>query len=118
MNLENIVKIFVSPKANGFPILIALIGAMSIYLGYSLFASGVQEGGAALTVKYGSEKSFEMGKGGPGLLFCAFGMSIIIFSIWKFSSLRVSADKKVGIDKKGRYEVDENGKRVYEDEPA
>jgi hypothetical protein len=43
-------------------------------------------------------------------------MGIIIFSMWKFSSLRVQEDRKIGTDKDGRtYEVDELGNRVYED---
>jgi hypothetical protein len=117
MNLEKIVAMMLSPRANGFPILIALIGAMSIYLGYELFSSGVTEGGAALKISWGSDKQFEMGKGGPGLLFSAFGMGIIIFSIWKFSALRASDDRKVGIGASGRhYEVDSAGKRVYDDQ--
>lgn len=88
MNIENIIEMFISPKGNGFPILIALIGAFCIYLGYDLFSQGVIEGGSALKVSYGEYNTFEMGKGGPGLVFSAFGMGIIIFSIWKFSSLR------------------------------
>ena len=86
MNIVKLIEIFVSPNGNGFPVLIALIGGMSIYLGYNLFSSGVTEGGAAFKVSFGSDRKFEMGKGGPGLIFCAFGMGIIIFSIWKFSS--------------------------------
>jgi len=93
VNLEKIVQMFVSPRSNGFPVLIALIGAMSIYLGYELFSAGVTEGGAALKVSWGSSRTFEMGKGGPGLIFSAFGMGIIIFSIWKFSAIRVPDEK-------------------------
>jgi hypothetical protein len=118
MIIEKIIQIFVSPKGNGFPVLIALIGAFSIYLGYDLFMAGVTEGGAALKVGLGKEKTFEMGKGGPGLVFSAFGMGIIIFSIWKFSSLKVQDERKVGIDKSGkRYEIDElTGEKEYVDQ--
>lgn len=83
----NIIELFVSPRGNGFPILIALIGGMCIYLGYRLFMSGVTEGGSALNVSFGKNKTFEMGKGGPGLIFSAFGMGIILLSIWRFSSI-------------------------------
>ena len=93
MNLEKIILIFVSPRANGFPTLVALIGAMSIYLGFSLFQSGIQDGGASLKV-WSTAQGFEMGQGGPGLIFSAFGMGIIIFSIWRFSTLRASVESK------------------------
>lgn len=99
--IERILQLLVSPQANGFPILIALIGAFSMNLGYQLFQSGVTEGGAALKVSLGAARTFEMGKGGPGLVFSAFGMGIIIFSIWKFSSLRVQSDRKVRTDSEG-----------------
>ncbi len=98
MNIERIIQLLVSPRANGFPILIALIGAFSIYLGYQLFQRGVIEGGAALKVSFGATRTFEMGKGGPGLVFSTFGMGIIVYSILKFSSLRVQADREVGMD--------------------
>ena len=91
MNLERILQLLISPRANGFPILIAAIGAFSMYLGYDLFQSGVTEGGAALKVSLGTSRTFEMGKGGPGLVFSAFGMGIILYSIFKFSSLRVDS---------------------------
>ena len=115
-DLRKIIAMFLSPRQNGFPVIIALIGAYCIYLGYDLFKSGVIEGGAALSISLGSSKSFEMGKGGPGLIFSAFGMGLIIFSISKFSQLRAQPDRKVGIDSDGKlYEVDENGKKIYDE---
>ena len=72
-------------------LVIAIIGLVSIYLGYNLFMSGVTEGGAALKVTWGDDKTFDIGKGGPGLIFSAFGMGIIIFSIWRFSKLRAQS---------------------------
>ena len=112
--LVNLAALFLSPKRNGFPVLIALIGLAFAYLGYDLFRLGVQEGGAALSVSLGAERAFEMGKGGPGLIFCAFGMGLIIYAIRKFDKLRVQPNREVGIDEHGRtYEIDENGEKIY-----
>jgi hypothetical protein len=75
---------------------------------------GVQEGGAALSVSFGAERAFEMGKGGPGLLFCAFGMGLIIYAIRKFDKLRVQPEREVGVDEDGRtYEIGEDGEKIY-----
>ena len=93
--LVRLAQIFVNPRNNGFPILVLIIGAMGMYWGYSLFMSGVTEGGAALKIGYGDQTSFEMGKGGPGLVFSAFGMIMVVVSIWKFGSLRVQTDENV-----------------------
>jgi len=90
--LLQLAEMFLSPKRNGFPVLIALIGFGFAYLGYDLFSMGVQEGGAALNVSFGEERTFEMGKGGPGLIFSAFGMGLIIYAIRKFDKLRVPPD--------------------------
>ena len=112
--LVKLAELFLSPKRNGFPVLIALIGFGFAYFGYDLFRLGVQEGGAALSVSLGSERAFEMDKGGPGLIFCAFGMGLIIYAIRNFQKLRVQPNREVGTDDDGRaYEVDEDGKNVY-----
>ena len=84
-----IVDLFLHPKKNGFPILVALIGLTFAYFGYDLFISGVQVGGAALSIAYGDGKNFDLGKGGPGLIFCVFGMGLIVFSIHNYSKIRV-----------------------------
>ena len=89
--LVKLVQIFVDPRQNGFPILVLIIGAMSIYLGYQLFMSGVTEGGAAVSISYGDQTTFNMGKGGPGLVFSAFGMLLIVASMWSFSKTRAKA---------------------------
>jgi hypothetical protein len=105
--LLKLVELFLSPKRNGFPVLIALVGLAFAYFGYDLFRMGVQEGGAALNVSFGADRTFEMGKGGPGLIFVAFGMGLIIYAIRKFDKLRVQPDREVGIDEDGRtYEND------------
>ena len=115
-SLIKITQLFVSPKSNGFPVLVAMIGLIFAYFGYDLFQSGIQEGGAALKVSLGSGDTFEMGKGGPGLIFCAFGMGLIIYAIRNYSKLRVQPNPEVGIDEQGRaYEVGENGQRIYKD---
>lgn len=87
-----IIDLFLNPKKNGFPVLVALIGLALAYFGYSLFTSGIQEGGAALSISYGDGKKFDLGKGGPGLLFCLFGMGLIVFSIHNYSKIRSVAD--------------------------
>ncbi len=100
-SLVRITDLFLHPKKNGFPVLVALIGLMFAYFGYDLFLSGVQEGGAALSVSLGDDQDFNLGKGGPGLIFCAFGMGLIIFSIHNYSKIRVTpgivADETVGL---------------------
>ena len=99
--LTKLTQLFLSPQGNGFPVLIALIGFGMAYLGYDLFRLGVQEGGAALSVSFGAENSFEMGKGGPGLMFVAFGMGLIIYAIKNFQKLRVKPDSEGKIDGNG-----------------
>lgn len=84
---ERIVGIFVNPNNNGFPILALLIGAFCIYLGYKLFDKNILEGGAALSFSYG-DGDFNMGKGGPGLLFSFFGIAMIIYAISKYQKLK------------------------------
>lgn len=86
--LIQITEIIVSPQKNGFPVLISIIGLSFAYFGYDLFQSGIKDGGAALSIVFGDNKSFDMGKGGPGLIFCAFGMGLIIFAIHNYSKLR------------------------------
>ena len=91
-----VVDLFLHPKRNGFPVLVALIGLIFAYFGYDLFISGIQDGGAALSISYGEDQKFDLGKGGPGLIFCVFGMGLIIFSIHNYSKIRVSPGS--GID--------------------
>jgi len=88
--LVKIVDLFVSPQKNGFPILVALIGFVLTYFGYDLFLSGIQGGGAALEISLGDDKNFSMDKGGPGLIFCVFGIGLICFAIYNYSKIRVS----------------------------
>lgn len=90
--LIKIIDLFLNPKKNGFPVLVALIGLLIAYLGYSLFTSGIQDGGAALSITYGDGQKFDLGKGGPGLLFCLFGMGLIVFSIHNYSKIRSQPD--------------------------
>lgn len=97
--ITRLAELFLSPNRNGFPVLIALIGFAFAYFGYDLFRLGIQDGGAALNVSFGSDRAFEMGKGGPGLIFCAFGMGLIIYAARKFGKLRVQSDRKVSADK-------------------
>ncbi len=111
--LIKITERIVSPKGNGFPVLVEIIVLIFSYFGYDLFLSGVQEGGAALKVSFADGKTFEMGKGGPGLIFSAFGMGLIIYAVKNYSTLRVQHNPEVGIDEKGTYEIDENGEKVY-----
>tara|TARA_R100001143_G_scaffold39740_1_gene36319 strand:- start:319 stop:1179 length:861 start_codon:yes stop_codon:yes gene_type:complete len=87
-----IIDLFLNPRKNGFAVLVALIGLTITYFGYSLFVSGIQDGGAALTIAYGDGKEFDLGKGGPGLIFCVFGMGLIVFSIYNYSKIRASPD--------------------------
>lgn len=96
--LVKIAELFLSPSRNGFPVLISLIGLAFAYFGYDLFRMGVQEGGAALHVAFGAEREFQMGKGGPGLIFCAFGMGLIIYAIRKFDKLRVQPQTNVRLN--------------------
>lgn len=107
-----ITRLFVSPKNNGFPVLVAMIGLVFAYFGYDLFQSGVQDGGAALKISFAEGRSFEMGKGGPGLIFSAFGMGLILYAIKNYSTLRVQPNPKVGVDEIGTYEIDENGEKI------
>lgn len=115
-NFIQIAELFLSPKRNGFPVLLVLVGFGFAHLGYNLFMANVQDGGAALNIVFSESKKFEMGKGGPGLIFCAFGMGIIVYAIKSFSKLRVQNNPEVGIDEDGRtYELDENGEKVFKD---
>ncbi len=86
--LVRVTQLFVDPRMNGFPILIAVVGVIFAYFGYDLFRSGVQDGGAPLVVKFSDSQGFEMGEGGPGLIFCAFGMGLVVYAIRNFSYLR------------------------------
>ena len=100
-----IIDLFLNPKKNGFPVLVALIGLVIAYLGYNLFTSGIQEGGAALSIAYGDGQKFDLGKGGPGLLFCLFGMGLIVFSIHNYSKIRVLPDSSNNEDISGLEEI-------------
>lgn len=103
--IVKLAELFLPPQRNGFPVLIALIGFGFPYFGYDLFRMGVQEGGAVLSFSIGYGRSIDMGKGGPGIIFCAFGMGLIIYAIRNFHLLRVQstrAEKDTGaeLDKK------------------
>lgn len=100
-----IVDLFLNPRKNGFPILVALIGLTIVYFGYSLFVSGIQDGGAALSVVYGDDRKFDLGKGGPGLIFCVFGMSLILFSIHNYSKIGGSSNLIDGDEIDGLEEI-------------
>lgn len=90
--LIKIIDLFLNPRKNGFPVLVALIGLTIAYLGYDLFTAGVQEGGAALSISYDDGKKFDLGKGGPGLIFCFFGMGLLVFAIHNYSKIRSLPD--------------------------
>ncbi|HAC88084.1 MAG TPA: hypothetical protein DCF95_09075 [Gammaproteobacteria bacterium] len=90
--LTKIIDLFLNPRKNGFPVIVALIGLTIAYLGYDLFIAGIQEGGAALSISYGDGKKFDLGKGGPGLIFCVFGMGLIVFAIHNYSKIRSFPD--------------------------
>ncbi|MFP3978703.1 hypothetical protein [Marinobacter sp. KMM 10035] len=100
-----IVDLFLNPKKNGFPVLVALIGLTIAFFGYNLFISGIQEGGAALSIAYGDNHEFNLGKGGPGLIFCFFGMGLIVYSIRNYSKIRVSPDASSTEDIDGLQEI-------------
>lgn len=86
---DRILKLFIDPRGNGFPVLIALIGLFSIFCGYDLFRQNILEGGAALTLSWDGKEIFSMGKGGPGLIFLALGVGLLLFAIKRYSKLRV-----------------------------
>lgn len=104
--LVQITELIVSPQRNGFPVLIAIIGLAFAYFGYDLFQSGIQEGGAALSFTIGEHRSFNLGKGGPGLIFCLFGMGLILFATHNYSKLRAAPSISIAEDKNGLIEIE------------
>ncbi|MGH1349052.1 MAG: hypothetical protein ACRBN8_46395 [Nannocystales bacterium] len=71
---------------------------MFAYLGYRLFIEGVFLGGAEIRAKLpesaGQGVEFTLGRGGPGLVFCFFGASLVLYAIYRFEHLRVPAHEE------------------------
>lgn len=96
-----------------FKTVAVLVGGACVWMGFTLFKLGIQEGGAGVETEVsstnssrsrGSENSpdssmsaerrgrFALDRGGPGLVFALFGAVVIVAGIFKPVSVEVKED--------------------------
>jgi hypothetical protein len=77
MDIEHIVVLSRSAER----ILVALIGAFAIFLGYRLFASATVDANAVGLLKLGDHLQIDISHVGPGVFFALFGTSLICYAV-------------------------------------